>query len=152
AVTEHRMDGVEALPSAALWTVALEWNAQGKDFAHCNELTRLRNFLRGDVVQRPNFIIRAPFAPVAHLQCQFPQGLLVAHRPSFPLLALWCLTLLGFPRDRITQHADVADLDLNRIASVHRADAFAGTGVDDVAWIQRHMLADKTDACRHIKN
>ena len=72
AVTEHRMDGVKALPGATLWTVPLEWNAQGKDFTRCDELTRLRNFLRGDVVQRANLIIRAPFAPVAHLQRQFP--------------------------------------------------------------------------------
>ena len=56
------------------------------------------------------------------------------------------MALLGFPHDRVAQHADVADLDFNRIACVHRSHAFTGASVDHVTRVQCHMLADKTDA------
>src|SRR5262249_45453221 len=112
-----------------------KWNTQGKDFPSGDQPTRLGNFLRSDIVQRADLVLWSPFSPVAHLQRQFPQGLFVAHRPSSPLLAWSCEVSLAFPKDRITQHADVADLDLNRIARIHWPHALAGAGVDHVARI-----------------
>src|ERR1043166_4529982 len=152
AIAEHRVNGVKALPGAALRAVALEGNTAGKDFPGRDQPTLLGNLLRGDVVQRTNLVLRAPFPPVAHLQRQFPQSLFVTHRLWSPLLAWWQAVLLGFPHDRVTQYANAADLDLNRIARVHRPHAFAGASVDHIAGIQRNILADKTDTRRHVKN
>ncbi|PON14725.1 hypothetical protein C2W62_27540 [Candidatus Entotheonella serta] len=62
------MNRVETRSCAALWPIALQRNAEPEDLAGGDQLSRLCHHVRRDVVQRPEFIIRTPFAPIAHRQ------------------------------------------------------------------------------------
>ena len=62
---KHGMDGIEApAPPGALRTVLIEIKPQRKRFALAHERCGGNEVIGLDVIERADFVIRSPFAPV----------------------------------------------------------------------------------------
>src|SRR5262245_772479 len=70
-VLHHEVNGVEAAERSSLRTFVVERNRQGNDFSLLDQFCRVDHFLRGDVIERAELVVRSPFPPVLILLRQF---------------------------------------------------------------------------------
>src|SRR5207237_6309211 len=84
AVAEHRVDGIETLPRAALRAVPVERNAEREDLAARHQPPGGGDGVARDVVERPDLVVGTPASPVTNLQRQRAQRRLVAHAVLSP--------------------------------------------------------------------
>src|SRR5437867_3524608 len=81
-IYRHDVNGITTKPMCPLRTIRIDRDTERDRPSLSDQFRRLHDLFRGDVVQRPQLVVRSPFAPVPYPFCHFSPTL--CHCPLLP--------------------------------------------------------------------